>query len=175
MNRIALRRILPMVQILLWIIMSIAWRFPTDRLDLSTPTRIFEALTWPGASIGLLCLNYLRLHAPTITNFPGAWVTILTAFMAGQWYLVGLWFDRRLGLAPMRENRWPVALRHLVMWVLFTGLIVLLEISRRNYLESPLKVKRFYLYLVVWSALAALASLFEVWRSHRPAGTAKGH
>lgn len=170
-QRIAFRRILPVVDLACGGILIVLSRLPTDRLDLWCANRWFEVLNWPGAAASFTLLATLSSHAPRIADIPGLGVVQLTAFLALQWYLVGLWVDRRLRLAPRRDEAWPKKRRQLFYLGLVVVFAMLCVHHLQGYPEAHRKIKHLALSLVVWSGIATMAyavELFESFQAKKP-------
>jgi hypothetical protein len=167
MNRFAFRRILPIVQLVLWMILEISQRFPTERFDWATAWRVFGNVNWPAARLAMTVNYHLRSVLQILADLPGFFYLLLGSSLILQWYAVGLWLDRRLGLSHRRELSWPSWVRHGIAWASLAVALASSVVSYEAYLKSHPKGRHLDLSMLCWSALAAIASLVEVYSAYR--------
>ena len=94
-----------------------------------------------------------------------AWLIPIAAFLVFQWYLIGRWYDRRVGLAPQPMPRPPGRLRRLVTWtgLILAGVLGFLFLGRSffSYIDDYFQIS-----LAVWFFIAAAAQVQKIrrWR-----------
>ena len=194
MPRIGFRRILPILQRALFIaIVSVSYARDQAKkaaqeaeeagrpsgwimMDHSPPpldVDLVMSLNAPavvaGVVLGGLVAGVLGLEEQHFSWLPGgsdtAWLFPIALFLVLQWYLVGRWYDRRVGLAPQPMPRPPGRLRRFVGWagLILAGVFGFLCLGRSffSHIDSCFEIS-----LAVWFFIAAVAQLQKIrrWR-----------
>lgn len=199
-NRIAFRRILPIVQLVLFIALLSVGKAQEDALSARfEAARAGQAKTAGGAiAWDLRTLSHYYGPVPVVVcesiNLPailvaGAlellfpemkWLSYVGAAIAvaGLWYLLGLWLDRRLGLLPPGTRRPRGSLVRVLAWVAliilggFSVIVFAFLLLGETHHGWPTLVAR--IALMVWSAFGAMIFGLRIreWRKMARAGVA---
>jgi hypothetical protein len=191
MRSIAFRRILPIVQLALFVALVLV-SYEQDRLRRAEwentngwnigalrppfPMEVCVAINAPALFVALASLVVLDLTGSD-TDSEVAVLIVGGISVALLWYVVGLWIDRRLGLVAAPPERLHGSLRRVLGWTVWGILVCATAVFSYAmlYRDAMPHARSFGISLAGWIWFLAMVTLLQLlrWRvlARQPAGS----
>lgn len=163
MRKFGFRRILPAIQVSLFILLSVTRLLVEEPSFLQPIWRLYEAINLPV----LVVVGVFREQIGWFSPVPEI-VDLLAAavLVVALWYHIGLWLDRRLGLEPPRDYL-PDTLGRAVGWLVLLIAVVVSLFLLVSFVSRPSIAGASRLPVAAWCGFGAVVVALKIRRWRR--------